>query len=258
MLVIVCYIFAFLFGATIGSFLNVLIYRMPQDLSIIVPGSFCPHCKKHIRWYENIPIISFIMLRGKCSGCSSPISIHYPIVEALTGLLFVCLFARYGISFEFLFYILFFCGLIVISGIDLAHQLIPDLISIPGIVVGLTFQLINGSILSGLIGAAFGGGLMFLIRIVGGLIYKKEVMGLGDVYLAAMIGAFVGFPFIIPAIFVGALVGTILGAVYVISTHQHRDSPIPFGPFLSIGGILVILFRPTLVQILGILGIFIR
>ena len=252
----VYYIFSFLFGAAIGSFLNVLIYRLPENFSIIKPGSFCPHCKKHIKWYENIPIISFIMLKGKCSQCTQPISIHYPVVEALTGFLFFYLFMTFGLNLNFFFYIFFFCALIVISGVDFSDQTIPDIISMPGIVIGLIFQIINGNFLIGLIGMIFGGGLILLIRVVGGWAYRKEVMGLGDVYLTAMIGAFVGFPLIIPAIFIAALIGAIFGIIYIAYTQQNRESPIPFGPFLSIGGILSIIFRTQVIELFAILGIY--
>lgn len=251
----VLHAFAFLFGAAIGSFLNVVMYRLPKGISIIKPNSFCPACKKPIIWYENIPLVSYVLLRGKCSNCKKPISIRYFAVELITALVFLYLFAQFGLSFSFLFYAYFFSVLIAISGIDFAYQLIPDVLSMPGIVIGLVFHLTQGSILQSVIGAAFGGGLILLIRAVGGWVYKKEVMGLGDVYLTAMIGAFVGFPFIIAAIFIGALFGAILGIAYVISTRQSRESPIPFGPFLSLGGMLVIIFEPQVIRFFATLGV---
>ncbi len=252
---IIFYIFPFIFGAAIGSFLNVLMFRMPKGMSIIKPNSFCPHCKKAITWFENIPIVSYIFLKGKCSGCHKSISIHYPFVELITACLFLYLFIHYNLNFEFFFYIFFFCSLIVISGIDFSYQIIPDTISIPGIVIGLIFQILMGNFVLGLIGAIFGGGLILLIRVIGGWAYKKEVMGMGDVYLTAMIGAFVAFPLIIASIFIAALVGAILGIIYVISTRQSRESPIPFGPFLSIGGVIVIVFNTQVIQLFGLVGI---
>lgn len=253
---LIYYIFAFFFGTIIGSFLNVLIYRIPIGISIIKPNSFCPICEKPIKWYENIPVISFIVLRGRCSGCRSPISIRYPMVEIITGCLFLYAYIHYNLSIGLFFYIFFFCSLIVISGIDFSHQIIPDIISMPGMLIGLVFQVINGTFMTGLIGLIFGGGLILLIRVIGGRVYKKEVMGMGDVYLAAMIGAFVGFPLIIPAIFMGALIGSILGIIYIISTHQSSESPLPFGPFLSSGGILVIILQPQVIQLFARLGIY--
>lgn len=255
MRLILC-IFSFLFGAAIGSFLNVLIYRIPLGKSIVKPGSFCPQCKKPIKWYENIPIVSFLLLRGKCSGCKTPISIHYPLVELLTGLVFLVLFLKFDIGMEFFFYLFFFCSLIVISGIDFLHQEIFDITVIPGIFIGLIFQLLNGNIKVALIGLFFGSGLIFLIRVIGKLVYKKEVMGLGDVYLTAMIGVFVGFPFILVTIFCAALTGSIMGILYIVSTKQGRESPIPFGPFLSIGGAVVILFHNQVVEMFALLGVF--
>jgi leader peptidase (prepilin peptidase)/N-methyltransferase len=249
-------IFAFFFGAAIGSFLNVVIYRMPGGISLIKPNSFCPKCKKPIKWFENIPVISYIFLGGKCSGCHSRISLRYPLIEIITGCLFLYSFIHFGLSIEFFFYVFFFCSLLIISGIDFSHQIIPDIISMPGIFIGLIFQIVKGNFIPGLIGMLFGGGLILLIRIIGGKVYKKEVMGMGDVYLTAMIGAFVGFPFILAAIFIAALVGSILGIIFIISTKQSRESPIPFGPFLSIGGILAIALQQKIVQVFAFLGVY--
>ena len=253
---VINHIFAFVFGSAIGSFLNVLIYRLPRQLSIVAPHSFCPNCKKPIKWYENVPIVSYLLLRGKCSNCHKPIALRYPIVEALTGLLFVYAFSRFHLNLAFFFMIFFFCGLIVIAFIDFSFQVIPDIISMPGIAAGILYQIIKGDFFAGLAGMIFGGGLILVIRVIGGEVYKKEVMGMGDVYLTAMIGAFVGFPFIIPAIFIGALTGAILGVIYILSTHQSRESPIPFGPFLAIGGTAVIIFEPQIYQLFSLLGVY--
>lgn len=241
-----------LMGLVIGSFMNVLIYRLPRDISIVKPRSSCPACKKLIPWYENIPLVSYAFLRGRCSNpkCRKPISIQYPLVELLTGVLFLYLFLTYGLSLWFLFHVYFFCGLIVISGIDLTHQLIPDAITIPGILLGLVLQILNGTWLLGLLGAGFGGGLILLMRVLGGWAWKKEVMGLGDVFLVAMIGAFVGFPDVILAIFIAALLGATFGIVYLLATRQQKETPIPFGPFLSLGGALVIILKLHLESIL--------
>ncbi len=245
----------FIFGSAIGSFLNVLIYRMPRNLSILTPGSFCPHCKKSIKWSENIPILSFIFLGGKCSQCKNPISIQYPLVELLAALLLLWAFVQFSFRMNFFFIAIFFIILIVISGIDFTHQVIPDIFSISGIFIGLIYQLLNHNFLPGLVGALFGGGIIFLIRVLGGWVYKKEVMGLGDVYLVALIGAFIGFPMIIPAIFIAALIGTIFGIIYLTVTHQSKDNPIPFGPFLSAGGIIVVIFYNLIIEFLRTLGI---
>jgi len=249
-------IFAFILGTAIGSFINVLIYRLPRGISIIKPGSFCPHCKKPIRWYENIPILSFILLGGRCSNCEKPISWQYPTVELLSGLFFLWSFVKFKISLNLFFILIFFALLIAISGIDFTYQLIPDALSIPGIISGLAFQILNKNFYSGLIGMLFGGGLIFLIRVLGNRVYKKEVMGLGDVYLTAMIGAYIGFPMIIPGIFLAALSGSIFGIIYLVAAHKSKENPIPFGPFLSLGGILIILFQSFIVGVLSRLGIY--
>jgi leader peptidase (prepilin peptidase)/N-methyltransferase len=251
-------VFSSIFGCVIGSFMNVLIFRIPRKLSIVKPNSFCPRCKKPIPWYENIPVISYIMLGGQCSQCHAPISIQYPLIEIITGGVFLYSFLKFGFSYDFVFHVLFFFVLIVISGIDLTHQLIPDIFSFPGIALGLIYHLMNGTILNSVAGLVFGGGLILVIRIIGGKVYKKEVMGMGDVYLCAMIGAFVGFPYIIAAIFLGALSGAVLGIIYIVSTRQDRESAIPFGPFLSIGGISVILFKHLIIQFFATLGIYIQ
>ena len=230
--------------------MNVLIYRLPRSLSIVKPRSFCPKCKKPIPGYENIPIVSFLLLRGRCARCRTPISWQYPAVEALAGIVFLFLFLRYGPSFDLLFFLFFFYGLIVISGIDLTHQLIPDVISMPGIVLGIAYQAINHNLLYGIIGAAFGGVLILLIRVLGGWAYKKEVMGMGDVYLTAMIGAFVGFPNVILAIFIAAVFGAVTGIIYLSVTRKQRETPIPFGPFLSLGGATIIVTRIELLNII--------
>lgn len=247
--------FSVLLGLVIGSFMNVLIYRLPRGLSIAKPRSFCPLCKKTIPWYENIPLVSFAFLGGRCSNpkCRKPISFQYPLVELLTGSLFLYLFLTYGFSFQSLFYAYFFCGLIVIGGIDLTHQLIPDAITIPGILLGLVMQILNGTWLLGLLGAGFGGGLILLMRVLGGWAWKKEVMGMGDVFLVAMIGAYAGFPDIILAIFIAAFLGAVFGIIYLSATRQQRETPIPFGPFLGLGGALIIILKLHLVSILEII-----
>lgn len=249
-------IIIFILGSIIGSFLNVIICRMPLGLSIISPGSFCPHCKKSINWYENIPIISFLFLGGRCSGCKNPISLQYPLVELLSALLLLWSYTKFNFRLDFFFNAIFFIVLIVISGIDFKHKVIPDILSIPGIFVGLIYQFFNHNFLPGLIGALFGAGLIFLIRVLGGWVYKKEVMGMGDVYLVGLIGAFVGFPMIIPAIFIAALLGSVFGIIYLGITRQSRDSPIPFGPFLSAGGVIGVMLQNQIIQFFRALNIY--
>ncbi len=246
-------VFMFLLGLVVGSFINVVIFRLPRGLSIIRPRSFCPSCRRPIPWYENIPLLSFIFLRGRCARCHGPISLQYPLVELLTGLVFWYLFRSYGLSLNFAFYVYFFCGLIIISGIDFSHQLIPDVITIPGVVLGVIMQILQGTWLLGVLGAGFGGGLILLLRVLGGWAWKKEVMGMGDVYLVTMIGAYVGFPDIILAIFFAALAGALAGVIYCLSARKRLgETFIPFGPFLGLGGILVIVLNLHLVPILQI------
>ncbi len=229
---------------------------MPRGLSIVKPGSFCPYCKKSIKWYENIPIASYIFLGGKCSDCKNPISFQYPVVELITALFLLWSFTKFSFNLNFFFISIFFILLIVISGIDFTHQLIPDILSVPGIFIGVVYQFLNHNFLPGLIGALFGGGLILLIRVIGGWVYKKEVMGMGDVYLVSLIGAFTGFPMVIPAIFIAALIGSIFGVIYLGITHQSKDNPIPFGPFLSAGGAIVVILHNQIIQTLRAFGIY--
>lgn len=238
-------VFIVLMGLVIGSFMNVLIFRLPRGLSIVHPRSFCPACRKQIRWFENIPLLSYAFLGGRCSNpkCRRQIPFRYPLVEFLTGAVFLYLYLVHGLSLPFLLYAYFFCGLIVISGVDLTHQVIPDVITIPGILLGLVMHVLEGTWFLGLLGAGFGGGLILLMRVLGGWAWKKEVMGMGDVFLIAMIGAYVGFPDVILALFIAALAGAAAGIAYLAATRQHKETPIPFGPFLSLGGALIIILR---------------
>lgn len=233
-------IFVTLFGACLGSFLNVVIYRLPLSLSVISPGSFCPNCKKPIKFWENIPILSFIILRGRCSGCKMPISFQYPLVEALTALLTMALWLRFYLSPGFFLYLYFAYGLIVVGLIDLNHLLIPDLVIIIGIFLGLVLNMIQARIIFALLGMVAAGGLILLVRTVGSLIYRKEVMGLGDIEVSAMLGAYLGIKYALISIFIAALLGSLIGGLYLILARKDRQTPIPFGLFLSAGGLLAL------------------
>ncbi len=167
-----------------------------------------------------------------------PFSVQYPIVELLTGLLTLHLWLKFSASINFLLYLYFISALIILSFIDLKYLLIPDVVVLPGIGLGILFNFINNNLINALFGLVLGGGLIFLVRTVGGLIYKKEVMGFGDVELSAMIGAYLGFKYTFIAILLAAVIGAIVGGLYLILTKKERQTPIPFGPFLSIGSVL--------------------
>ncbi|MCD6319787.1 MAG: prepilin peptidase [Candidatus Desulfofervidaceae bacterium] len=244
------YIFVFFFGAIIGSFLNVCICRLPEGKSVIWPASHCPYCQTQIKWYDNIPLLSFLLLKGHCRYCGKPISWQYPVVELSTGIFTLLIYWKYGLSLPGLIYLLFVCALIVVSFIDLKLQIIPDVISIPGIFCGLiaSFFLPELSLKDALYGALLGGGILFLVAYGYYLIRKKEGMGGGDIKLLAMIGAFLGWKAIPFVILIASLTGSFIGILWIFLQKKDKYFPIPFGPFLALGAICL-LFFPQLIHI---------
>lgn len=237
---------SFLYGAVVGSFLNVVILRLPAEgESIVFPPSRCPACKTAIRWYDNIPIISFLFLQGKCRSCRIRISFQYPLVELCMALLSLALYTRSGLSFEFFFYFLFFASLLVIIFIDIAHQVIPDKISIPGIIIGFAGSFFNTQVTwqqSGL-GILLGGGLLFAIAEGYYLLTKRSGMGGGDVKLLAMIGAFLGWQSLLFVIFTSSLSGSLVGIIAMFRQQKGGQTRIPFGPFLALAAMLFYFFQ---------------
>ena len=234
----------------VGSFLNVCIYRLPKEESIIWPGSHCPHCKKPINFYDNIPLISYLVLRGKCRYCKNSISFQYPLIEGITALCSLFLVMRFGPSLSYLIYFAFVAALIVITVIDLYHQIIPDVISLPGIGVGLLASLILPPItfLNSLIGILLGGGSLFLVATLYQWLFKKEGMGGGDVKLLAMIGAFLGWKAVILTIFLSSLIGSITGIMMMILKGKNFKYAIPFGPFLSLGAVVALFYQNEIIS----------
>ena len=233
----------FILGAVIGSFLNVCIYRIPAGESVVTPRSRCPHCLTTIRWYHNLPVVSWILLKGRCAYCGAPFSIRYPLVEALTGILFALFFYRFGVHQATLVAWLLAALLVTISFIDLDHQIIPDVISLPGIPLGFfcSFALPWLSWQSSLLGILLGGGILLAIALGYEWLTKQEGMGLGDVKLLAMLGAFLGAAAILPIIFLASIMGTAVGVPLMLIKRAGRKLAIPFGPFLA-GAALVYLF----------------
>lgn len=243
-------IFAIVFGALIGSFLNVCILRVPKEESIIWPGSHCPHCGKPIRGYDNIPILSYIVLIGKCRECRGPISVQYPLIEGVTALGSLFLMMKFGLSPSYLVYFVFVASLIVIAVIDFYHQIIPDVISLPGIGVGLLASLVIPQItfVNSLVGALLGGGSLFLVATVYQWLFKREGMGGGDVKLLAMIGAFLGWKSVILTILLSSLIGSVTGIAVMLLKGKDFKYAIPFGPFLSLGAIIALFYGPNLIS----------
>jgi leader peptidase (prepilin peptidase) / N-methyltransferase len=243
-------IFSIIFGALIGSFLNVCIYRLPREESIVTPGSHCPSCNQPIRFYDNIPLISYSFLRGKCRNCRHPISLQYPLVEGISALSSLLLFLRFGPSWSYLAYFAFAAALIAITVIDLHYQIIPDLISLPGIGAGLLVSLVIPQItfFNSLFGVLLGGGSLFLVATVYQWLFKREGMGGGDVKLLAMIGAFLGWKAVILTIFLSSLIGSVTGVVLMLIKGKDFKYAIPFGPFLSLGAILALFYGERIIH----------
>ncbi len=252
------FILSFLFGAVIGSFLNVCIYRMPREESVVSPPSHCPSCDYRIRWYDNIPLVSYLLLGGKCRGCRAKISLQYPLVELLNGLLTLALFMRYGPTLAFAVLFLFCSALVVITFIDIEHQIIPDEISLSGIVLGFVFSffLAGHSWLNSLLGIVLGGGSLLLVASGYHWLTGKEGMGGGDIKLLAMMGAFLGWKSIPFIIFASSLIGSLIGVSLMVIQKKDSKLAIPFGPYLAFAAVLYIFYGPQLIHWYLTLGSF--
>lgn len=241
---------SFIFGAIVGSFLNVCIHRLPRSESIVLPRSRCPSCGTGIRALDNIPLLSYLLLRGRCRSCGASISPVYPAVELLTAVLSLVLFRKFGLSLPFLAAFTFSSALVVITFIDLEHQIIPDVISLPGIpifalcgifIMGLTF-------LDSAIGILLGGGSLYLVAKGYELLKKQEGMGGGDIKLLAMIGGFLGWKSLLFVILVSSLLGAFVGISVMLWKRGNLKDAIPFGPFLSAAAILHIFYGEAFVR----------
>lgn len=241
-------LYSVLIGLALGSFMNVCIYRIPQRQSIINPPSTCPNCGKKIKFYDNIPLVSYFLLMGRCRHCRYVIPWHYPAVEALTGLLSLSLFIRYGLSYQYFLFLLFIAALVTIAFIDLHHRIIPDVISLPGILVGWSTSFILGHVswLDSLIGIIGGGGSLFLVAFVYVSLTGKEGMGGGDIKLLAMIGAWLGWRPLPLVVLISSLTGAVIGVAFLLLAGKGLRAKIPFGPFLSFGALLYFFFGPEL------------
>jgi len=231
------YVVAFAFGAVLGSFLNVCIHRLPRGMSIVKPPSHCPRCGSTIRFYDNIPLVSFLLLRGRCRTCGAPISLRYPLVEALTGMVAVGSLFAFGLRLEAVVAFGFLAALEVVTFVDLEHRIIPDEISLGGMVVGLLLAAVGVTIpfKEALLGSLVGGGGLWLVAFVYEAVAKREGMGGGDIKLMGMIGAFLGYKGALFAIFGGALLGAFVGGALMVAKGADSKYAIPFGPFLSLG-----------------------
>jgi leader peptidase (prepilin peptidase)/N-methyltransferase len=230
---------AVVLGAVIGSFLNVVIVRLPRNESLVAPRSRCRTCGTELDWFDNIPILSFLVLRGRCRACGAAVSWRYPIVEAVTALLFALAAWRSTALADLLVMWLFLSALVAITGIDLEHQIIPDWITLPGIVVGFLTSFLGTRVswLDSLLGILVGGAILFVVIMLSG-----GGMGGGDMKLSAMIGAFLGYKLALLTLFLAVILGGFVALGLLSTGIRRRKDPIPFGPFLAIAATVAILW----------------
>ena len=245
-------VLVFLFGISFGSFLNVLIYRLPLKISLIKPPSKCPECDTPIRFYDNIPVISYVILGGKCRHCKKNISLRYPVIEILSGLLTVYAIYSFGFTLKGIEVVFLSLVFLAIFFIDLDHTIIPDVFTIPGVIIGIAVSLLPGAMVGwkqSLIGMAVGGGAFVLVGILGQIIFKKEALGFGDVKYAAMVGAFLGWKNLILMLIIASFLGSIIGiSLIYLSGKKGKSTYIPFGPFLTVGAWIAIYFGEDLIK----------
>ena len=252
----------FVLGASIGSFLNVVVYRLPAGLSVLWPPSRCPQCLHQLRLSENVPVFGWLWLRGRCKHCRSPISARYPIVEAAAGLMFLLVFWRFGLTLETLGYWTFFSWLLALSLIDLDTMTLPNALTRSGLVLGLVFQAVNGLlptfnlavgidrlVLTGVIGTVVGLWLFDIIALAGSLVFGQTAMGAGDTKLAAMMGAWLGWKYLLLAGFLACALGAFVGGGAIALGWLGRRQQMPFGPFLALGAVLTALWGEMIISI---------
>ncbi len=256
----------FVLGSAVGSFLNVVIYRVPAGLSVLFPPSRCPHCLRKLKAYDNVPVLGWLWLKGRCRFCKSPIAIRYPLVEAATGLLFVFTFWAFDLSLPTLGYWAFFSWLLALALIDIDTLTLPNPLTQSGLIAGLAFQALVGwfatastsgalhAVMGGLIGAVIGIWLFDLITIIGSIAFGQTAMGGGDAKLAAMMGAWLGWKLLLIAAFLACVIGAFVGGGAIALGWLNRRQPMPFGPFLALGAILSAFFGEALVS--GYMQIF--
>lgn len=256
----------FLLGLVIGSFLGLCIFRLPRKKSVIRPRSQCPNCGHQVRILDNIPILSYVLLKGKCRDCGSSLSWVYPTVEILTAVSFLLLFRKYGLETPFFVNAVFFCMLIILVFVDLFHRILPNVITFGGILVGLLLSPLQSaeflhsegalftegwyitSFLNSLAGILIGGGLLWLVAFLYLKLRRIEGLGLGDVKMMGMVGAFLGWQYAWVTIFLGSIVGVLIGGLYIGVFRRGRRYELPFGSFLGLGAMGVTLYGPALLR----------
>ncbi|MEO1591979.1 MAG: prepilin peptidase [Cyanobacteria bacterium J06632_22] len=253
-------IFVFVVGAAVGSFLNVVIYRLPAGLSLLFPPSRCPKCKTPLKPYDNVPVLGWLWLRGRCRYCHTRVAIRYPLVELGTGILFLCVFGRFGLSAEAVGYWLFVSLLLALALIDFDTMTLPNGPMVLGVVSGWIWQGWIGYqttqtgagtliiVMASLAATLLGLWLISLTRILGSMALNADAMGGADSKLAAMLGAWLGWQGLLLSIFLAALLGTILGGLGLLLSRAQRRQPVPFGPFLALGATLTVFYGTGLIN----------
>lgn len=268
-------VFSFIFGCMIGSFLNVCVYRMPRNESIVKPRSRCPKCGKPIVWYDNIPILSWLILRAKCRRCGAPISWMYPLVEAITGALFLLVFLRFGFTLATPVYMTLAASLVLVTFIDLADWTIPNEVTFPGIPLGVAFSLVGmfypasglvvTDVIDSLLGLFLGGFVLYLLDKLSLLLLKKRGMGFGDVKLLAMLGAFLGWKQVLLILMLSSVLGSLAGVgMVIVMRGAKRTAPLeddekpgeepptgyylPFGPYLVVAGLIALFWGGAIIE----------
>ena len=234
----------FCFGLAVGSFANVCIHRLPRKESVVFPGSHCPACSAAVRPLDNIPVISYIALGGKCRDCATRISPIYPVIETVTAVLLLAGFFKFGPSFDFLVYAVVAPALVIITAIDIEHQIIPDVITLPGIALGLAVGTYTIGYTDSLLGFFVGGGLFYLLAVL-----SNGGMGGGDIKYISAAGAFLGWQKVLLVIFIGALLGSVVGVFQIAVQKKSRKSLIPFGPFLATGTLVTLFYGNSLIRL---------
>ncbi len=240
----------FCYGLLFGSFANVIILRLPKNMSVVKPRSKCPKCEKSIRWFDLIPVISWVLLGAKCRNCKAKIHWRYPLVELLMGALFCGMYLKVGWSWLLLEYLIFSFGLVVVSFIDLDHMILPDSFTLSGVVLGLLGGILNPAreLMPAVWGVLFGGGFLWAVAYIYYLIRKEEGMGGGDIKLLAWIGAILGWTSVPFVILVSSIIGTVFGVFVALKNKAGMRSTIPFGPYLALAALLYIFWGQELAQ----------
>ena len=236
-------VFLLLAGLAVGSFLNVCIHRLPLKQSVVHPGSRCPSCGYELRWYDNLPVLSYLFLRGRCRSCRKGISLQYPVIEVITAVMFLAHWYALGPTALLAPKLVFGCALIVLFMIDLEHQILPDVITLPGIVIGLLLSLVlpPGPLMS-VLGILLGGGLLWAIAELWYRLRHVEAMGFGDVKMLAMIGAWLGVKMVVMTFILASMMGGLVGVVLIASRRADMATRVPFGTMLAVAALIASLY----------------